>query len=122
LADQIGPHAPVIVALPADIDLTSQERAYDQLYAAFASGAAVVIADFTATIFCDCSSLRRLASVQDRAAARNAQLRFAMPPGSPVRRLMRHTDVDQVIHVYSSPDEAAEPGKASGVLNANELR
>jgi hypothetical protein len=77
-------YAPVIVRLPAQIDITSAERAYDRLYAAFASGASVVIADFTATMFCDCSSLRRLAAIQNRAAARDAQLRLAIPPGGPV--------------------------------------
>jgi hypothetical protein len=37
------------VALPAEIDHGNAEHAYDQLYAAFAAGAPIVIADFTAS-------------------------------------------------------------------------
>jgi hypothetical protein len=46
--------------MPAEIDLITLDRAYDQLYAAFASATVIVIADFAATIFCGCSSMRRL--------------------------------------------------------------
>lgn len=39
---------PVIVALPAEVDVTNAERVYDQLYAALISGSPIIIADFTA--------------------------------------------------------------------------
>jgi len=68
--------------MAAKIDLTSCEQAYDRFYASFVSGAAVVAADFTATLFCDCAALRRLLTVQQRAAARGAQLRADGPAGS----------------------------------------
>lgn len=44
LAD--SPRVGVVVTMPAEIDLIALDRAYDQLYAAFASGAVIVIADF----------------------------------------------------------------------------
>jgi anti-anti-sigma factor len=106
MTDQEIQCPPVIVTLPAEIDLTSQDRIYDQIYALFASGAGVVVADFTATTFCDCSSLRRLIMIQDRAVARGAELRLAIPPGGPVRRLARLMDLDQVLPVYPSAHEA----------------
>jgi hypothetical protein len=56
--DQLPPRGPVIVTLPTEVDLINQDWAYDQLCAALASGADIVIADFTATTFCDCSSMR----------------------------------------------------------------
>jgi hypothetical protein len=37
LHDQLPPRGPVIVTLPTEIDLINQDRAYDQLCAAFAS-------------------------------------------------------------------------------------
>jgi anti-anti-sigma factor len=89
--------------LPAEIDLTNAEQACDRLCAAFASGAPVVIADFTATTFCDCSSMRRLLAVRHRAAARHAELRLAVPLGGEVRRLLeltglgRHLSVDTAV-------------------------
>ncbi len=83
--DQSAQCASVIVALPAVIDLARQDRAYEQLYAAVADGASVVIADLTAATLCDCSSLRRLVAIQHLAAARGGQLRLAITPGSPAR-------------------------------------
>ncbi|MBV9445251.1 MAG: STAS domain-containing protein [Streptosporangiaceae bacterium] len=105
--NQATQRAAVIVALPAEIDFASQDLAYDRLYAAFAAGAAVVVADFTATTFCDCSSLRRLIAIQHRAAARDAQLRLAIPPGSPVRHTVHLMDLDHLLPVYPSARQAA---------------
>lgn len=64
------------------------------MYTAFASGATVVIADFTDTAFCDCSSLRRLVTVQHRAAAGEAQLRLVIPSGGLMRQLATLMDLD----------------------------
>jgi anti-anti-sigma factor len=106
---QKHPRTPVIVTLSGQIDLTTHERAFDQLYAAFAAGAPVVIADLTATTFCDCASLRRLVTIQRQAAAQNARLRLAIPPDSPVRRLARLMDLDREVQLYPSAREAANP-------------
>jgi anti-anti-sigma regulatory factor len=65
MSDQLTGSTPVIVALPAEIDLSNAEQVYDQLAAALASGAAVVIADFTGTRFCDCACLNRLLRVHN---------------------------------------------------------
>jgi anti-anti-sigma regulatory factor len=103
--------APVIVALPPQIDFTSQDQAYDRLYTAFASGAAIVIADFTDTAFCDCASLRHLVTVQYRAAAREAQLRLVIRPGGLVHRLATLMDLYRLLPVYPTLRQAvaAEP-------------
>jgi len=91
-----------VVALAAEIDLTNCEQACGQLDAAFACGAAVVVADLTSTWFCDCASLRRLLAVQQRAASCGGQLRLAMPTGSQVRRLASLTGLDKPLHIYPS--------------------
>lgn len=104
------PAAPVVVALPSQIDFTTQDPAYDRLYAAFARGAAVVIADLTETDFCDCASLRHLVTVQHRAAARQAQLRLVIPSSGPVRRLAALMDLDHQLAVYPTLQEAVAAG------------
>lgn len=108
----------VIVTLPGEIDFPSQERVYDQLYAAFVSGASVVIADFTGTAFCDCSFMRRLVMVQHRAAARDAELRVVIRPGGLVHLVAELMDLDRVLPVYASTtgalSGAARRGKAPG--------
>ena len=100
---------PVVVMLPDEIDMTSREDTYDQLHAAFASGAPVVVADLTATTFCDCASLRRLIAVQDRAAAQGTHLRLVIPPGSPVHRLSALLSVERRLPVYPSLRDAGVP-------------
>lgn len=98
-----------IVALPAEIDIGNGDHAYEQLYVAFA-GAPMVIADFTASTFCDTASLLRLVAVQRRAVARNARLRLAAPPGNPVRRVLEITSLDKLLPVYTSARHAAAAG------------
>ena len=82
MSGQLTGSTPVIVALPAEIDLSNAEQVYDQLSAALASGAAVVIADFTGTRFCDCACLNRLLRVHNQAG----RPQRPAPPGDTVRR------------------------------------
>jgi anti-sigma B factor antagonist len=99
-------HAAVTVTLPAVIDQTNLARIYDQLYTACVSGRSVVIADLSPTTFCDSGSLRRLVSVQSRAAAQNTQIRFVIPPGSRLRRFAQMIQLDRLVQVFPSLGEA----------------
>jgi anti-anti-sigma regulatory factor len=110
LDQKAGPTAPAVVVLPSQIDFATQDQAYDRLYAAFASGATVVIADFTGTAFCDCGSLRHLVTVQHWAAARKAQLRLVIPPGGLIRRQAALMDLDHQLPVYPTLREALAAG------------
>ena len=112
---QQGTGPAVVVPLAGEIDLINCEQVYDRLYAAFVAGAPLVIADFTATSFCDCASLRRLLAVQRRAAAQGTQLRLLIPPGHPVQRLAELLGVHGRLHIYPGMREAAGPaGSRSG--------
>ena len=51
---------PVIVRLPAEIDMANADSIGEELAAASAPGVAVVIADMTATTFCDSMGMRML--------------------------------------------------------------
>ncbi len=93
--------------MPEDIDYGTADQAYGRLYAAFAVGAPVVIADFTVTTFCDCAGLRRLLAVQRRAAACGAQIRLAVPLACPVRRILEITGLDRQFQLYPSACHAA---------------
>ena len=97
-----GAGMPAIVALPADIDLTNLTRAYTELEAAVSSGAAVVIADFSATVFCDVAGIRRLLELHQLAAARQAELRLVIPPRGAVRLLLDLIDPAQPLRILSS--------------------
>ncbi len=108
MSEQLADGTSVIVALPAEIDLSNAEQVYDRLSAALASGAAVVIADFTGTRFCDCACLNRLLRVHNQAAGHNAQLRLVIPPGAPVREVVKLLGLDQQLPVYASIETARQ--------------
>ena len=107
MTDQAIPRAAIVVAMPGDIDYGTADQAYGQLYAALTAGVPVVIADFTVTSYCDCTALRCLLAVQDRATASDAELRLAVPPTSPVRRVLRITGLDEQFRLYPSAGSAA---------------
>ena len=72
---------PVIVVLPPEIDVTNASDVLDLIAAACAPGVPVVIADLTATSFCDSSGLQHLIQASLQAAASGTELRLAISPG-----------------------------------------
>lgn len=118
---QLDHGTPAVVPLPAEIDITNAEEVLDRICAALEPGSATVIADMTATTFCDSSGVRHLLLAHRRASASGTQLRFAVPAASPVRRILAFTGADQVVAVYPTLDEAisgspapAQPGSLEG--------
>lgn len=96
---------PVIVRLPAEIDIANAEDVGEQLRSAFTHGATLVIADLTATVFCDSSGLRQLLLAHRRAQARHAEVRFAIPHREVVG-VLEVTEVDRLLSVYPSLNAA----------------
>ena len=65
MGDQAAPNEPVVVALPAEIDVTNSEEVYAQLMAALTPGVSAVIADMMATVFCDSSGVHAIMHAQE---------------------------------------------------------
>src|SRR5258708_38217167 len=76
-----GNGQPLIVALPPVIDTSDATDAYDQLHAALESGVPAVIADFTATVYCDAAGVHGLLLLRDRATVRDVRFRGVIPAG-----------------------------------------
>jgi anti-anti-sigma factor len=93
------------VPLPAEIDVTNARQADRDLLAAVVPGVTAVIADMTATTFCDSSGVRMLALVHQLAVADQAQL-ILVVPSARMLRILSLTGLDQVLRVYPSLDEA----------------
>jgi anti-sigma B factor antagonist len=102
---------PVVVHLPAEIDMVNAERVGEELCSAFIQGAAVVIADLTSTVFCDCAGARQFVLAHNLADARGTQIRFAIP-GRNTLRVLTLTGLDQVLSIYPSLDAAVSAGPA----------
>jgi anti-sigma B factor antagonist len=106
MRDQAVQQAPAIVVLPGEIDVSNAQGVFDQLSSVFAAGATVVVADLTATVFCDSTGLSTLLKVQRQAAAGGAQLRLAISPGGPVQRVFDLMAFDRLLPIYTSRAQA----------------
>jgi anti-sigma B factor antagonist len=116
MQDQEIRRAPAIVRLPAEIDISNVQHVLALLHAVYAAGATVVVADLTATVFCDTTGLHALMKVQRQASADGAQLRLAVSPGGPVHRVLEMMGVDRLMPVYTSRDDAValvRPGETA---------
>jgi anti-anti-sigma regulatory factor len=105
-----GSGTPAVVVFPAEIDMTSLPELYTGLAAALSSGAAVVIADLSATVFCDVAGVRRLLELHGEATARQVELRLVIQPSGPVRRLLDLIEPAQPLRI--SPSLPASLGAA----------
>ena len=105
-------HAPpLVVVLPAEIDLASAPAVSETLLFAISTGPGVVVADLTGTTYCDCAAIRSLCHATEHAAARGTDLRLVIPAG-PVRRVLDLTGRDRQLHLYLAVASAlsASPG------------
>lgn len=98
---------PVIVTLPAEIDMANDRDVSQQLGSALATGATLVVADMTATRFCDSTGLRALVLAHKQAAAQHTELRLVITSAN-VLRVMAITKLDTVLRIYPSLDAAQE--------------
>src|SRR6201994_1662636 len=102
MGDQAAPNMPVVVTLPAEIDVTNSEEVYEQLVAALAPGVSTVIADMMATVFCDSSGVHAVMHAYESAAARDVRMALAVSSNSSVRRVLELIGVGRVMPVHTS--------------------
>jgi anti-anti-sigma factor len=100
----------VIITLPAEMDMATAGQVGQQLGSAIAPGVRVVIADMTATTFCDSSGISMLVRARKLAAANRAQLRLVVR-STAVLRTLRLVQVDHLLPIYPNLSQAlaAEP-------------
>jgi anti-sigma B factor antagonist len=99
-----------IMTLPAEVDISNAEQVREGLLSAMAQGASRVIADMTATTFCDSAGVTALVRVVRQATAHGSRLRLAATAPA-VTRVLALTGVDRLIEVYPSVAAAlADPG------------
>ena len=104
LAAGTTPALPV-VTLPAEIDMATAPAIGEQVAAALAPGVRAVIANMTATTFCDSAGISMLIRASKRAAAHGAELRLLLPCPNVVR-VLQIQGVDAVLPVCHSLEEA----------------
>ena len=97
---------PVVVVLPAEIDVTNSRQVYEELVGAIAPGVDTVIADMMSTAFCDSSGVHAIMSAYENAAGREVSMRLAVSSTTSVRRVLQLIGVGHLMPVYESLEEA----------------
>jgi anti-sigma B factor antagonist len=106
MGEQVAEATPVIVVLPAEIDVINAGEVLAKLAAALTPGISLVVADMTSTIFCDTSGVRALVDAHDQAVANQVGFRLAIPAEGSLRRVLELTGIIRILPVYMSLDEA----------------
>jgi anti-sigma B factor antagonist len=106
--DQAARIVPVVVVLPAEIDVTNSEEVYQQLVAPLAPGVSTVIADMMSTVFCDSSGVHAIMHAYESAAARDVRMLLAVSSATSVRRVLELIGVGRLMPVYTSLSEALD--------------
>src|SRR5579859_2836090 len=106
--DQAARVMPVVVVLPAEIDVTNSGQVYEQLAAVLAPGVDTVVADMMSTVFCDSSGVHAIIRAYENAAERDVSLRLAVSSSTSVRRVLQLIGVGRLMPVHESLAEALE--------------
>jgi anti-anti-sigma factor len=101
----------VVIALPTEIDMANADQVGQQLGSAFTPRVRTVIADMTATRFCDSSGINMLVRAHQQAAAHGTELRLVVP-STAVLRTLTLTGLDQLLPIYPSLSQALAAGSA----------
>lgn len=95
-----------VVAVPAEIDITTADQLRLALLEATADGHATVVVDMTRTHFCDSAGLSVLIGAHKRAQQEGGELRLVMPASGGVFRIFTLTGLDRFIPRFGSLQEA----------------
>jgi anti-anti-sigma factor len=107
------PDRRAVVTFPERVGAPDAARIREQLLAALSGGAVTLIADMSATVWCDPAGVDAVARAYQRAAASQADLRLVIRAPE-VRRLMSAEGLDRLVPVYGSLEAALAAGAPDG--------
>lgn len=110
---------PALVRLPAEIDLGNAALVTEQLRSAAGPGVAILIADMTGTLFCDCAGVSALLAASRDAARQGAELRIAARAAA-VLRVFELTGVLDALRVDRSVAGAAADRQCGRLLTESD--
>ena len=98
-----------VVPLPEHIDMSNVGQIREQLLSVIKRGAAVLIADMTATMSCDYAGADAVARAFQRAVVNGTQMRLVVT-ASVVRRVLGIEGLDRLVSIYPSLEAAIAAG------------
>jgi anti-anti-sigma factor len=105
-----------MVVFPEHVNVSTAAQVGEQLLGAFDRGAAVVIADMSATASCNDACVDAVASAVQQAAVRRAELRLVATAPA-VRRQLAAQGLDRLVPVYPSVEAAVADGDSTGLIS-----
>ena len=102
-----------VVTFPEHVDMSNAAQIRAQLLSVFDGGAAVVIADMSATVWCDYVGIDTVVRACQLAAVYRAGLRLVATSRA-VQRLLAAEGLDRLVPVYSSLEAAITAGEPDG--------
>lgn len=94
-----------VVGLPGEIDLGNADAISSALLSTLDQGAVGVVADMTATRYCDAAGIRAVARASSRAEELGYWVRVVIPRLA-VRRAFTLTGADSLVRIYATLDRA----------------
>ena len=88
-----------VIVLPAEIDISNADQVRQDLLRALSKGATTLIADMSATMFCDSAAMNALVEVHRKASGRSARL-LLVSDSAVVRRVLGITGIDQLLDIH----------------------
>jgi anti-anti-sigma factor len=103
----------IVARVTGEIDLSNAAEIGAELGAGVPNSALGLVVDLTATAYLDSSGVHLVFDLAERLRRRQQQLRVVVPPGAPVRRVLRIVRLDSAVPVVPTVDEAIEQIRAS---------
>ncbi|HET7801095.1 MAG TPA: STAS domain-containing protein [Humibacillus xanthopallidus] len=97
------------VSVIGEVDLSNARALLDAVAAAVPDDAARVVLDLSSTTYLDSAGIAAVFRLAERLRIRRQDLRLVVPPGSPIRPVLRLTHLDHVIPVDDTPPGAVPP-------------
>ena len=94
-----------VVTLPEDIDVSNAGQIREQLLSVINCGAAVLIADMTATVSCDYTGGEAVIRAYQRGVISGTDLRLVVT-AQIVRRVLSYNGLDRLVSIYPSLEAA----------------
>jgi anti-anti-sigma factor len=88
-----------LVAISGEVDLSNARSLFDTVAASTPDDTSLVVLDLSATTYLDSAGIAGLFRLAERLRIRRQDLRLVVPPGSPIRPVLRLTHLDHVIQV-----------------------
>ena len=104
-----------VVALPARMDASDTGQIREELLSVINGGATALIADITATIWCDHAGADAVVRAFQRAVICGTELRLVVT-SQRVSRVFSLTGLDRLVPIYPSLEAAASVGPPAEVL------